>query len=186
MSDALARFQPRQRYLLLDEGVLGADDLPPDNRMSALVALENSATAADLLRVLREVFARFPAPEDRGLREAFHEWAWHSPMTDHGAVLPSLRELEGGDMATLQEARAREWRARVLQEGREEGIARGQAEMLRRLAMRKFGAPVAERFAAMLDDVDDPGQLEQVGDWLIECDAATDLFRRMERIRRGA
>ena len=31
-----------------------------------------------------------------GLREAFHEWARHSPMTDHGAVLPSLRELEGG------------------------------------------------------------------------------------------
>ena len=42
------------------------------------------------------------------------------------------------------------------------------------------------RFAAMLDDIDDPAQLEQVGDWLIECDAAADLLERMERRpRRG-
>jgi len=190
---ALARYQPSQRYLLLDEGALGDEDLPPDNRMSALVALENSASVEELLGVLREVFARFGGPEDEGLRGALYEWARHSPMTGRGEALPSRRELEGSEMATLQEARAREWRARVLREGREQGIelgvargiAQGRVDLLRHLAMRKFGALVAERFDAMLDGLDDPEQLAEIGDWLIECDAADALLQRMERLRSG-
>lgn len=99
----------------------------------------------------------------------------------------------GGEMATLQEARAREWRARVLREGREQGIelgvargiAQGRVDLLRHLAMRKFGAPVVERFAEMLDGLDDPEQLAEIGDWLIECDAADALLQRMERLRSG-
>ena len=81
---ALARYQPSQRYLLLDEGALGDEDLPPDNRMSALVALENSASVEELSGVLREVFTRFGGPEDEGLRGALYEWARHSPMTGRG------------------------------------------------------------------------------------------------------
>ena len=179
---ALARYQPSQRYLLLDEGAIGDEDLPPDNRMSALVALENSASVEELLGVLGEAFARFGGAEDEGLRAALYEWARHSPMTGRGEALPSRRELEGGgEMATLQEARAREWRARVLREGREQG----RMDLLRRLAIRKFGAPVTERFAAMLDGLDDPDQLAEIGDWLIECDAADALLQRMERLRSG-
>ena len=46
--EALAPFQPSQRYFLLDEGRWGKDDLPGRNLMSALVGLETSATAQEL------------------------------------------------------------------------------------------------------------------------------------------
>lgn len=180
---ALARYQPSQRYLLLDEGAIGDEDLPLDNRMSALVALENSTSVEELLRVLGEAFARFDGAEDEGLRAALYEWARHSPMTGQGEALPSRRELEGGsEMATLQEAHAREWKARVLREGREQG----RMDLLRRQAKRKFGARATERFAAMLDDLDDPERLAEIGDWLIECDTADTLLQRMERLRSGS
>ena len=52
VDEALARYQPSYRYFLLDEGVQGEDDLPRRNLVSALIALENSRTPADLDRAL--------------------------------------------------------------------------------------------------------------------------------------
>ena len=43
---ALARYQPSQRYFLLDEGRVGDEDLPPGNLVSALIALETNRDQA--------------------------------------------------------------------------------------------------------------------------------------------
>ena len=52
--------------------------------------------------------------------------------------------------------------------------------LLCRQAARKFDAAAAERLAAELEGVEDADCLAQVGDWIIECETADDLFARFE------
>ncbi len=86
---------------------------------------------------------------------------------------------------TVQEWTA-EWVEQGREEGREEGrgqgIEQGRAEeraLLCRQAARKFDAAAAQRLAAAIEKVADPDRLAQVGDWIIECGTAADLFGRL-------
>ena len=121
------------------------------------------------------------------------------PGAGAAAVVEALRrELEGerGGRTMLAE-RVKEWEAewlrqgieRGMEQGRsqgiEQGVASGRVDLLRRQAIRKFGAPVGERFSALLDGVDGPERLDEIGDWLIECDTASVLLERMERLHTG-
>ena len=186
--ESLGPYQATQRYALVDAGALGAHDLPPDNRVSGLVALENCRSWNDLVRTLMGVFARFGGTADRGFRESLYEWARHSPVTAQGALLPPLKDLEGGTMPTLHEARAKEWMAQLVRDGREQGVAQGaaqgQAELLRGLTAHKFGGPEGERVSALIEHIRDPDQLARIGGWLIECESASELLARLERLPR--
>ena len=51
--------------------------------------------------------------------------------------------------------------------------------MLCRQAARKFDAAAGERLAALIADVDDEDRLAEVGDCIIECGTAADLFARL-------
>ena len=167
--------------MLVDAGALGAHDLPPDNRVSALVALENSRSVAGLVRTLAGVFGRFGSAADRDFRESLYEWARYSPLMAQGAKLPAFRDLEGGAMPTLLEARAKEWEAQWFREGHEQGIA----ELLRGLIVCKFGRPEGERVSALIDHIRDPDQLARIGEWLIECETASALLARVKRLPNG-
>ena len=125
--------QPRLRYLMVDAGAMEVEDAVLENRVWALVGLENSRTVAELVRGLGAVFERFGGSEASGFRAGLYEWARHSPLVRRSAVeLPPRRELEGGEMATLLEARAREWERQWYREGRAEGIEQGRAEGVER------------------------------------------------------
>ena len=157
--------------------------------MSALIELENSASAADLVRTLTDVFGRFGGPEARGFREALYERARHLPLTRGGEALPPLQALEGEDMATLLEARAKEWVAQWFQQGIEQGIERGRSEeraLLSRLAARRFDAETAERLSGLLDGIADAERLAEVGESIIECETGVELLDRAERVSRRA
>ena len=69
-----------------------------------------------------------------------------------------------------------EWTAEWVEQGR----LRGQRDLLRHMAARKFDAAAAERLAAALEGVEDADRLAQVGDWIIECETADDLLARFE------
>ena len=95
--------------------------------------------------------------------------------------LPQLEEVE-----TMLSENVREWTAGWVEEGREQGLEQGRAEgreqgraLLCRQAARKFDADAARRLAAVLAEVTDPERLAQVGDWLIECGTAAELFARV-------
>ena len=202
--------QPRLRYLMVDAGAMDVEDSVPENRVWALVGIENSATVAELVRGLGAVFERFGGPEASGFRAGLYEWARHSPLVRRSAVeLPPRRELEGGEMATLLEARAREWERQWYREGRAEGIEEGRAEgveqgiergrvegiergmergraeerarLYHRLAARKFGAETAQRLSELLGRIPDDGPAAEVGEWIIECETGAELLDRAER-----
>ena len=179
--------QPRLRYRVVDAGALGVEDAVAANRVWALVGLEHSATVAELVRGLGAVFERFGGAEASGFRAGLYEWARHSPLVrGSGVELPSRRELEGGEMATLLEARAREWERQWYREGRDEGIERGRAEERARLyhrqVARKFGPETAHRLSELLERIPDNGSAAEVGEWIIECETGAELLDRAERV----
>ena len=184
--EALAGFQPSQRYFLLDEGRCGEDDLPRRNLVSALVALENSGSAENLSKVLAALSDWLRSPEDDELRRAFVGWVRQVVLPGgrfDEAALPVVRVLEGGG-AMLAE-RMKEWTEEWLREGREQGIERGRAEeraLLCRQAARKFDAETAERLSGLLDRLTDPEHLAEAGDSIIECGTGAELLARAERI----
>ena len=130
-------------YALLDERERadeGADlmgsRLPPDNRMTTLIGLEAGPVEARA-RLLVEAFERYPGEEEKGLREGYHARV-RPPGGRYGDVgLPPFEEMErelrarrgGKEMATLMEARTREFEERAIARG----IAQGRAEERREM-----------------------------------------------------
>ena len=73
---ALARYQPSQRYFLLDAGRVGGADLPSGNLVSVLIALETNRDrqrASELLGALIDLLRK--QDDDAELTAAFTEWA---------------------------------------------------------------------------------------------------------------
>ena len=191
-------------YALLDERERadeGADlmgsRLPPDNRMTTLIGLETSPVEARA-RLLVEAFERYPGEEEKGLREGYHARV-RPPGGRYGDVgLPSFEEMErelrasrgGKEMATLMEARTREFEERAIARGREQGItqgiAQGRAEeraLLRSLAERRFGAETAARTAELLAGVEDAEGLIEAGGWIVDCRTGEELLERLRHAR---
>ena len=184
---ALARYQPSQRYFLLDEGRVGGSDLPSGNLVSALIALETNLDRVRATALLGALIELLRKQDDEELTAAFSEWAAQVllPRRFRGSVsgpLPRLEEVRTMLAETVQEWTA-EWveqgREEGREQGREEGREQGQRALLCRLAAQKFDAAAAQRLAAAIEKVADPDRLEQVGDWIIECDTAVDLFARL-------
>ena len=127
----LAPYQPSQRYVVVDERHVGAEDLPGRNLMGAVLGLEQSRTPEDLLRVAGRLVEWLRDSDDDELKRAFTDWvrrlAGH--FTPGDAQPAAVRTLEGVRM-TLEE-RVAEWPKQWLQEGREQGI-REVVEQLKR------------------------------------------------------
>ena len=173
---SLARYQPSQRYFLLDEGRVGGADLPSGNLVSALIALETNrdqVRAPELLGVLIDLLRK---QDDAELTAAFTEWVGQVllPRRFRGSVSGPLPRLE--EVRTMLAETVQEWTAEWVEQGREQG----QRVLLCRQAARKFDAAAGERLAVLLEGVTDSNRLAQVGDWIIECGTAGDLFARLE------
>ena len=118
----LGPYQPSQRYLVVDERHVGAEDLPGRNLMGAVLGLEQSRGPADLVRVVGRLVEWLRDSGDGELKRAFTDWVWRlAGHFEPGDAEPaSVRTLEGARM-TLEE-RVAEWPKQWLQEGREQGI----------------------------------------------------------------
>lgn len=70
-----ASYLRSQRYLVLDQRNVGNDDLSASNLMAAVVALEQSQSPADLVRVVDALRReQLQDPRDRELMRPFAEW----------------------------------------------------------------------------------------------------------------
>ena len=76
----------------------------------------------------------------------------------------------------------KDWWGKWHEEGRVEGRVEGFAEVVRRMAARKYGAGTAERLAGKLAEVADPERVGEVGEWLLECEDGGELLDRVERL----
>ena len=163
--------------------------LAPDNRLTTLIGLETGVAEA-LPGLLWEAFERYAGEEEKGLREGYHARVRDAGALLGGEGLPPLAEMErelearrgGRQMPGLMEARIMEWEARVLERGREQGIAQGRAEeraLLCRLAERRFDAETAGQVSVLLAEVAGAEDLLEAGDWILECRTGGELLERL-------
>ncbi len=69
----------------------------------------------------------------------------------------------------------RGYRREILAEMRAEGLAR-ERSLLVRQAARRFGADIGHRLGARLDNIDDPGLLDRVGELIVDCETGKQLL----------
>ena len=184
---SLAPYQPRQRYLLLDERRVEEDDLPSRNLMKAVVGLEQSRSTADLVRVVGALQDWLQDPRDDKLRRAFAEWVRRlarrlAPAGEE--ELPPARTLE--EVRMNLEERVAQWPKEWLEEGRELGLKQGleqglehERALLCRMAGSRFGADTSERLSAVLVGVADQDRLADIGNWLVRCDTGQEFLARV-------
>ncbi len=203
---SLARYQPAQRYVVVDERRVRSDDAPEGNLMAAVAALEQSRSMEDLHRVAVTLKRRGWAPGEERLDLVFGKWLERlmRRLAPRDAPPPAVSTVEEARM-TLEERVSqwpRQWleqgveqgraqgieqgRAQGIEQGRAQGIEQGRAQgieqgraLLSRQAARKFDAAAGEGLAAALAGVADPDRLAQVGDWIIECETGADLLARV-------
>ena len=138
----LAPFQPRQRYLLLDQHAMRVESLPPGNVVSAQIGLEQGAVPG-MAPVLRDLGRLLAGPEHASLRRAFASWTRETVARSrvavaHPRLVGALEALEGeGDldaMGSLLAERIDEYvetriktgiEERSLKQGLERGLERG-------------------------------------------------------------
>ena len=127
----LEPYQPSQRYVVVDERHVGAEDLPGRNLMRAVLGLEQSRTPEDVMGVAGLLAQWLRDPRDDGLKRAFTDWVWRlaGQFEPGDAEWPAVRTLEDANM-TLEE-RLAEWPKQWLQQGREQGM-REAVEQLER------------------------------------------------------
>ena len=195
---ALGRYQPSQRYFLLDEYRAGGADLPAGNLVSALVALRAAPDRSRLQAVLDRLTELLSKQDDEELTAAFGEWLKQALVSQRlrgsdaepPPSLEEVRKMMSDNLAMWPAKLVEQGREEGIQQGREEGIQRGREEgiqqgfaqeraLLCRQAARKFDAETAERLAALIADVADPDRLAEVGDRIIECGTAADLLARL-------
>ena len=183
----LAAYQMSLRYFVLDERGLGEDDLPEGNLVASLVEFEASRSPEDLARAASRLPDWFRGGDDPELRRSFLRWA--SEVVTLSSSVPEevlgRMEEEPTMLAEWVKEYYEEARLKGVEQGMERGMERGRAEeraLLCRQAARKFDAGTATRLSGLLDRLTAPGQLGEVGDWLIECDTGADLLARAERM----
>ncbi len=66
--------------------------------------------------------------------------------------------------------------------GIEKGLAAERA-LLRRQTKRRFDEATASRLATLLEPIDDPEQLAEIGEWIIDCRSGEDLLERITALR---
>ena len=191
VSQTLEPYQPSQRYFLLDEGACGDDDLPRHNLVSALIALENSQSSAGMERTVGMLVDWFRGSGQPELKRAFEEWISRVLMPRRSGTKGPAPVLQLEEVRTMLAERVKEWMRPWFEAGIEQGIKQGIEQgrtggrgLLCRQAARKFGDETAERLSRLLGDLTAPGQLAEVGDWIIDCATGEDLLDRTERMIR--
>ena len=182
VSPALARHQPSQRYFLLDERRAGDADPPSGNLVSSLVALRAAPDRSRVQAVLDGLIELLRRQDDEELEAAFREWVRRVlvPRQFRGSASEPPPRLE--EVRAMLTDNLAEWPAKLVEQGIERGREEGrEAEraLLCRQAVRKFDAAAGQRLAAVLAGIADADRLAEVGDLIIECGTAGELFARL-------
>ena len=205
----LADIQPKFEYMLLEVRCFDRDALALGlqegasgvNFALAQFALEN-ASAESLPEAMSAVARLLRAEGELDLAESFGMWVEGVLEPRLGVRLPSLaRMMEEppmlaetldewaeekyrlGQTEGMERGRAEGLRRGVEQgrfEGRAEGMERERALLLRQ-ARRRFGADVAEALSKLIEGVEDPDRLAEVGDLVVDCATGSDLLARAGR-----
>jgi hypothetical protein len=165
---SLARYLPDLRYFLLDERRLPTADLSGEpNLVAGLVQLERSAGIEDVPEALEQMLPGILGVEHRHVRRAIASWL-QARLPEAGTP-EDLLELK-----VMLEENVKKWMRDWEEKGFRNGRQRGEADLLLRLADRKFGG-LDETQRARIQSAD-AEQLLEWGERLLSARRPEDLF----------
>lgn len=181
--------QQGNAFQLEDVGAVALEMLPKGEPLRLLAALEQARDVRQLARRLGRVFAELAGDGHRSLRRGMYVAAERVAAT-FGVALTPFEELDQGsnvETLTKLEANMMRWRdgvhAEGMRQGEEHGIRRGSAEgrrtLIVRLAARRFGSGTAARLERILVPVKDADLLDDVGEWLLDCESGAEFLVRV-------
>ncbi len=180
------------RYAVVDMARLAADDSFRGRALWWAARLE-SVELARLPELVGELGAWLASEGESELTRCL-DLRVGQLADEWGLPLPSLAWYE--EEGVMLKERFDRWAAEILQRGVEQGLEKGRAQgieqglaqaaahekaLLRRQALRRFGATAAERLTAALDDVHDNDRLFLAGDWIADSVNAEDFLARVAR-----
>ena len=181
-------FQPQLAYWPLDEWRLASEDLPKDNLMSSLVALETGDGEA-LDQAVAALATLLADPIDQQIRRAFRDWIHRlkSPQVlQSGRTLATLLMEEPMTLLERVNEKLERWYDELERQANERGMAEGrqvvlaeERALLGRMAERRFGTAVAALVAARLKDTDDSDGFAAIGDAIVDCTTGNELLTRL-------
>ena len=145
--------------------------------MAALARLMFAESPFDAIHLLKEVgeWLDFGDEDEERLSRCYVNWFY--------AVTPTLRprdwdpERERKVEELMREVSALERNTdRWLEGHRRHAFADGRREELVGLAVRRFGADTGQRLGARLENVNDPGLLNRVGELIVDCETGKQLL----------
>ena len=182
--EARSYMQPELRYLVLDGKSFGEQDAEHGrggNRAAALLALQRCDRAADIPGRVAALFDLLGRPEDASLRHDLKDVLGKMIARKFGSAEADMcLALEMMEEPMSLAMRFDEWEAEFLQKGREEGWA-AERSLLRRQAVRRFDAAIAEALFKLLADVQDAERFAEVGELLVDCATGSELLERVRR-----
>ena len=148
IAGGLDRYQPKMRYLLLEESRYTEEELAPlRNVVAALFRLENSRDSEHINEVVGLLADWLRIPEQDSLRRAFAEWLRRGffPARLPGIEIPEFGDLQEVKLMLAEHVKewTQEWLEQGVQQGLQQGLQQGEAKVLLRQVERKFG-PLAE------------------------------------------
>ena len=191
------------------------EELPEGNAATLLAWIEGLTSPEDLKRVVERCLQWLSGVEDGSLLDVLQRWleAWvrNADIGDEEEWLMKLVRLRvSTDEVVRQPADPAErvalWKRQLIEKGRTEGEAEGEARgraegeaqgeargkaegeakalareraLLERMVALRFGGDTAKRFGVLLAGVSDPERLAAAGEWLIECEDGASLLARM-------
>ena len=181
---ALAAWQPRFAYRLVDVSRFAGDHAADGNMARAVHALD-AAAGGDVAAALGRVAELLGEADDPSLSHAFELWYRGVLAPRFGDGLPLWTSLM--EEPTMLAETLRKWEEHKinegLQRGREEGLQQGmergreeERKLLRSLAARRFGGATAEAIWPLLGSMHDTALLAEVGALIVECKTGADLL----------
>jgi len=159
LPDTLAQFQPKLRYLLLDEGRFADHPLPTvRNLVSALFGLENSRSPDDMIQVLDRLLQWLSDPSQSSLRRTFVVWLKRVGLQRHlpETEFSEIHELQ--EMHTMLAERVKSWHEqweqkgieKGMEKGMKKGLQKGESKLLRHQLIYRFGPALPNWIEARL------------------------------------
>ncbi len=136
----LAQYVPQLRYFLLEIGAVDESaQFALKNLAAAMMRLEKSRDPQAMLDAMSALIEWLNAPERRRLRRAFAVWIRRVLLPNRlpGVTLPEVGNLL--EIKTMLAERVIEWTQQWKDEGRQEGIQTGKAQLLQEQLASRFG-----------------------------------------------
>ncbi len=181
-----------RRYARLDLRTVATQYPERGNRMAALAGLTFAESAFGANRLLADLcdWLDFGDDDEARLYQCYLDWLYviEPRLRPRGWDPDRDRKLEElmAEQSVLERNTDRwlkRYRREVYAEGLAEGLADGRRQafahersMLVRQAARRFGADIGRGLGARLENIDDPGLLDRVGDLIVDCETGEQLL----------